>query len=254
MDIGKIDICVPTRSKLPEWWYTNLERIPCNKLLVDSSKPLAYSRSNLIKRVETPWFAFIDDDVIIGQEWYKTVTSFITNKTGVIDGRDIYPIPKKHGELVKSLNYLRVSKPNVYLKLGERGRTVCSLFKTSVVKDWKPCNNNLVSWEDYDLTQHVIRKGYTWFDVLVPATHYRGWTLRDIPKKGLWHGKGVKQIRPTKESNYYIPLYLRNLLGYPIVNMFKAIFRQQPKSSCNIQVAAWICWQNYWLLIGIIMP
>ena len=46
--------------------------------------------------------------------------------------------------------------------------------RIKVVEDWNP-PEGLTSYEDYSLTQHVLRKGYKWVTTPVLAFHFKDW-------------------------------------------------------------------------------
>ena len=66
-----LDICLVTKNGVTS--IKGLNSIPENRLIVETSTPLALARMRAIQRVKTEWFAFIDDDVEISVSWYKTL-------------------------------------------------------------------------------------------------------------------------------------------------------------------------------------
>ena len=147
----KIDVCVVTISgETPR----GLENIPINNIIIETSKPLGLARMKAIQKVETSLFAFIDDDVIIGESWFKTVLSYMGEKVGAVHGNTVNI---GLGEWVTK-GFEKHNK-NKYkeLKRGERGFTTCTLIKTNLVKDWKPSTDEVSSYEDYEITQRAYR-------------------------------------------------------------------------------------------------
>jgi len=258
MSIGKIDVCCCTKEKeLPEWWYRQLKRIPVNKLIIDRSVPLAVSRMNAIQKVETEWFAFIDDDVLVGENWFKEITSHIKPKVGAIAGREqIVGLGKKWDD---ELNAFRWSKGTRELKIGERGTTVNTLIRTDLVKDWKPSRPDLSAWEDYEITQHILKKGYKWLEVNAHATHY-GWTWMILPGKTCWHAEGQKKIIPP--GRLYPPRYVFHAMLTPPIYFIKAFLRMAAHAIhykrnlnfnyCGFRLAAYLTWHNFWIILGLL--
>lgn len=238
---------MPTRSKLPSWWNLNLQRIPHNNVFVDYSFPLGLARQKLISKVGTEWFAFVDDDVLVGEDWFNQLTRHIRPDVGAVDGREQYGF--YNVKMTEALNAYRKSKGDFCLKLGERGRTVCTLLRSSVVKDWKPSRSDLSSWEDYELTQHVIKKGFRWLDVHCDATHF-GWGFGNAAKKSLWHTEGLKKVCRSRQYSFH--RYMLRLCCYPPWILLKTLFRKPPRTSNNMYIAVYSMWSNMWIVLGLI--
>ena len=98
---------------------------------------------------------FVDDDIILGKDWFKRVSRYMIKNVGAIEGVDLGKINRE------------------YIEIGryERGLLCATLIRKDVVYDWKPRKGVETNFEDYDLTQHVIKKGFRWFRVNVPGTH-----------------------------------------------------------------------------------
>jgi len=150
-----IDVCVPTKNKsLLDQVRRSVEReIPYSRIILEHAVPLSLARYLLIKKAATKWFLFLDDDMILGRDWFKKVSKYMGRNIGAIEGIDL---GKKEYEEIKRF---------------ERGLLVAALIRKSAVQDWVPREGFESNFEDYDLTQHVIRKGYRWLRVNVPGTH-----------------------------------------------------------------------------------
>jgi hypothetical protein len=234
----KVDVCVPTRNRLPEWWHENLKRLPINKLHVATSKPLGMARMRLIKAVETPFFVMLDDDVLLAEDWFEIVWSKMTGNVGVVSGKDIYVgLGKKTDEQFKSVTLKSKERT---LRFGQRGLTVNLLLHSETVKDWVPSRSDLSSWEDYDLTQHVLRKGKEWVETNAYCYHYST-TWLNAAKRGIWSGEGVKRMASEGPVHWVI----QSATAVPI-QLFQAL--SEPKLfGYHIYVA----WSNLWTLLGI---
>lgn len=186
----KIDVCLVTKNDVET--IQGLEYIPLNNLIIETSTPLALARKRAIQKVVTPWFAFIDDDVKIDEEWFKTLAFHIEQTTiGAVQG--ILQMEGLGEKWDKALN--ESSKTPRTLNLGERGFTHNTLIRTELVKDWNP-PPYLSAWEDYSLTQHILGKGYQWQTIPVKAIHEKTW--RRVWKNVLWGTEGRKNIFPSK--------------------------------------------------------
>jgi len=184
-----IDICVVTKNKDTE--IRGLEYVPVNNLIIETSKPLGMARMRAIQKVTTKWFAFIDDDVSLDPCWFSSLSPKITPELGAISGylRD-YGFNR---EVDYELAHLSIP-PRDY-KIGERWvGTHSGLIRTEAVRDWRPSRPDLSSWEDYDITQHILRKGYK--VIRVPkylGTHKKGWDK--IVKNSMWNLVGEIQMK-----------------------------------------------------------
>lgn len=191
----KIDICLVTKNDIDS--IKGIKYIPVNKLIIERSEPLGLARMRAIKKVSTEWFAFIDDDFIILPKWFESLVKFIDNDVGAIQG-----IARTHGlgdvfDKDIFLWNLKNKKINS-LSIGERGFTHNTLIRTKLVRDWKPSRDDLSAFEDYELTQHILNKGFKW--LIIPnfnAIHYKTW--RGLWTSALWNMEGYKKIRETNK-------------------------------------------------------
>jgi glycosyltransferase involved in cell wall biosynthesis len=149
----KIDVCLVTKDPRVRS-VKGLEHVPVNKLIIERSKPLALARAKAIRKVTTEFFAFIDDDVEISKEWFKTLTAYMKPDVGAVQGT----------LLIKGLgkvwdNALNKSKRRIYeLHLGQRGFLHNTLIRTELVRDWNP-PPDLSAFEDYHLTPTCFKEG-----------------------------------------------------------------------------------------------
>jgi len=153
----KIDVCIPTKLRdIPQVVREAIVReIPYNRIILERTYPLSEARMRLIKKAKTEWFLFVDDDIILGKDWFKIVSRYMIKNVGAIEGVDLGKINRE------------------YIEVGryERGLLCATLIRKDAVYDWKPRKGVETNFEDYDLTQHVIKKGFRWLRVNVPGTH-----------------------------------------------------------------------------------
>lgn len=172
-----IDVCVVTKTgQVPP---EIIKYIPVSQLIIETSKPLGMARARAISKVETEWFAFIDDDVHVGPRWFSQIASHIHADVGAICGR---MKEKGMGELWdKAVNdhISKTNKPIVHLTPGQRGYTHNTLMRTELLKDWQPSVKTLSAYEDYEITQHVLGKAHRWLWIPnVDAWHETSWVKR----------------------------------------------------------------------------
>jgi len=213
--LRKIDVCLVTKNNVNT--IKGLQYIPLNKLIIERTKPLGLARMRAIQKVSTEWFAFIDDDVLILPKWFESLTKFIDKDIGAIQG-----IMRTYGfgeDMDKELFLweLKNNKKIESINIGERGFTHNTLIRTVLVRDWKPSRSDLSAFEDYELTQHVLEKGFKW--LIIPnfrALHYKTW--RELWTGTVWAIKGWKKIGNEKKIGN-----LRKLTTHPARWIFRTV-------------------------------
>lgn len=206
VQIRELDVCLLTRHDPSPDWLNRLSYLPLRKLIVETSSPLGLARMRAINKVETDWFVFIDDDVFLGPKWFNQLSKLASSDIGVVQGA-MHNIGLGHWDQIGN----RPITP-YRLELGDRGFTHNTLIRTDLVRDWKPSHPELSAWEDYEITQHILRKGYDWIVGPVDAYHLRGFGKKwgNI----VWATRGWRDV--TNPSSYtIIREFLRHLLGIP---------------------------------------
>lgn len=201
----KVDVCIVTKNSIQaRYIIQKLRNVNfINKIIIETSKPLGIARMRAIQKVETEWFLFIDDDIIIPEveKWFKTLISYISPEVGAIQGIDI---PKGLGDkmdnALKSHILSQIKIGEISRKKWSRGYTHNTLIRTKLVKDWKPSNEKLSALEDLELTIHIQSKGYKWIVAPVIVYHFKTW--KGVIKNALWTGKSIKycNIYSTNEK------------------------------------------------------
>lgn len=189
----KIDVCLVTKNNTTT--IKGIEFIPLNNLIIERSKPLALARKRSIDKVSTEFFSFIDDDVKIDKTWFETIIPYTEKpEIGAIQGNLLI---EGLGDKWDSVLNARTVLPQE-LKIGERGCTHNTLIKTDLVKDWIP-PSNLSAWEDYSITQHILKKGYSW--VVIPTKSYHTKSWNKIWKNIFWGIEGENRFFPSRKHN-----------------------------------------------------
>jgi hypothetical protein len=200
----KIDVVCVTKTAPSKAWLKNLDYIPVNNLIIETSTPLSIARKNAIAKVETDWFLFLDDDAFLCADWFQKAQKFMRDDVGAIQGREwIYGLGSP---TEKEINNFRWSKPDRELSLGKRGMTVDTLLKTSILRDWNP--KGVIAYEDYLLTQHVLRKGFKWLEVRLPCWHMRSWMKNFFGAKR--DMQGLKKVMTGRETS----IQMVKILGF----------------------------------------
>lgn len=189
-----LDICLVTKKGVTS--IKGLNSIPENRLIVETSTPLALARMRAIQRVKTEWFAFIDDDVEISVSWYKTLKPYMDKPDiGAVEGILLTKGLGKPWD--DALN--DAPRQTTELHIGDRGFTHNTLIRTRLVRDWKP-PPFVSAYEDYLLTQHVLRKGYRWLKVPTRSIHRKTW--KKIWNNVTWAIEGRHKVVPLPFNGF----------------------------------------------------
>jgi hypothetical protein len=131
-----------------------------------------------MERVDTDWFAFIDDDVKLRPDWWSTVTGVIGPDVGAVEGLWSYVAGDKRVD-----DYARAMARLVKL-LGreswkdriDRAFTGDTLVRTDAVKGIQM--PNIPVWEDEYIRMWVEENGYKWLRTQnVVCDHLRRYNL-----------------------------------------------------------------------------
>jgi len=178
-----------------------LEVFPEAKVVL-SQENLGRARKIGIDIVDTLFFAFIDDDVLLLKGWYEYVKGLMDNRIGAVAC-----FAKEKTPLTRGIYYYAIhprlvvsSKSNMD---SQRGYAYATLLKKEAVADWKP-DRTLAACEDHEILRHVVRRGFLWLtsffvyaEHLQPDQSYFAF-FRDIWRKGAWNAAGGRYIQAIK--------------------------------------------------------
>ena len=167
-----------------------LRRFPSVKVIYDEGNR-ATARQKGIEEVETDFFVFVDDDVILCNEWFKKAKELIHGKLGGLWGvaYPVEPLTKKYHEAMAKIYKMNI--PQLSIRQGYlRGQMHDTLIRTSVVKDIK-IPKDLHVYEDEYIRRWIEKKGYIWLPTVKPyCLHYKaqhsykeGWLTGFLGKK-----------------------------------------------------------------------
>jgi len=134
---------------------------------------LGHARLIGLKNARTKWVAFIDSDIVLPKDWYEKIMKYSIWYPNI---GWLYGYTKEDIEFVERdhawKRQLRNNLPRI-LKLGafERAYTNNTLCLRGPLLD-APIEN-LNAWEDYKMTEHMIKKGYTVIEVPVACIHLK---------------------------------------------------------------------------------
>jgi glycosyltransferase involved in cell wall biosynthesis len=114
-----------------------------------------------VKLVETEWFAFVDSDVILADNWFSKIKEHIKPEIGAIEGNVIVLHPHERFQGVQK-------RPQ---KIRPKGRayTNCTLIRTDSVKNIEiPMEMNVL--EDHFIRKYIEKRNYSWLKVGDPCS------------------------------------------------------------------------------------
>jgi glycosyltransferase involved in cell wall biosynthesis len=153
---------------------------------------LAMAQRIGMKYVDTRYLAFIDDDIELSEGWFRKMISFIKGRKQVAA---VQGFTRYHPSYMDKPRLFELSRRKGQVKeITDGAYTHDAVLMTEAVKDFNP-QQIIHSRGDFLLLQHVVKKGYKWFEMnQAQATHYRGADrgfLSDLRKNFLkekWNG------------------------------------------------------------------
>jgi len=204
--IEKMDIIIPTWNSMPEFekclksiqkafpenvlgriiivdkhsedgTVETAEKYGCKVIYDDTT--LGSARLKGLREAKTDWVAFIDSDIALPEGWFSKMLNLLekapqSDRIGWIYGRTIDDRePLRSEKLYKMQRDFR-NRTYRFLKEGDRAYTNNTLCLR------KPLLNarieHLNAWEDWVMTQEMLKAGYHVVEVPVTCTHLRSHT------------------------------------------------------------------------------
>lgn len=194
-----------------------LENFPKAKVVL-SKENLGLARKMGINIVDTQFFVFIDDDVLLLNGFYDYTKGLMDNRIGAVG---CYAHPK--GPWLHGL-YKHATRPRLVVSSkdnidSQRGFTYATLVRKETCVTWKP-DISLAAGEDHEILRHIVRKGVFWLtSYFVFAEHFAEYLcpgqsyftfFRDLWKKTVWNTAGCRSIKLTKLN--FIELMIKSLV------------------------------------------
>jgi len=153
-----------------------------NVVIYYTDAKLGAARAIAIGMVETEYFVFVDGDVILPKDWINQMWMHL-----IVTGID--NVGAAAGRIVRNDLQLKYLMQNSVKTKPENFRlfTHNTIMRTSAVASWQ-VNNDVSSFEDYLLTQYIIKKGYDCLVLPVFADHYH---KGSVLKAAKWGGAGA---------------------------------------------------------------
>ena len=191
---AKVDVVVPSLKGLPSEFIEHLRRrIPVHCILTSSVIGPAKARQELMERVDTEWFAFVDDDVKLRPDWWPTVTSMIGPDVGGVEGLWSYLAgDKRVDDYTRAMARLaRLLGQESWRDRIDRAFTGDTLVRTGAVKNIHM--PDIPVWEDEYIRRWVEKNGFRWLRTShVVCDHLRKYNLKpsyNVGKYGYYLGK-----------------------------------------------------------------
>lgn len=226
--IEKVDVTHVTRRFNMMWLEKNaaaIAQMPYGRFIIDTSTPLGMARVRAISQVSAPYFVDVDDDVVLSRGWFVSMVQawrnasdrpFLRYTVGRKEGsgrKYEYPVLAPVGAINcvrfvrglgrrfdESLNRHVRRVPTHDLVPGERGSTGCTMFLTEAVRGWIPSVPDLSAFEDYEISQYVLKCGYRW--IVLHAKGAECWhelTWKHVRDNAVWGSHGWKKsLCPTR--------------------------------------------------------
>jgi len=191
---ASVDVLIPTLKGLKSEFIEHVRsRIPVHCLLTSSVAGPARARQELMERVDTDWFGFIDDDVSLRPEWWSTVTGMIGPDVGAVEGLWSYLAgDRRVHDYTKAMTRLaELSGRESWTDRIDRAFTGDTLVRTKAVQGIRM--PNIPVWEDEYIRMWVQKNGYRWLRTpKVVCDHLRRYNLRlayETGKYGYYLGR-----------------------------------------------------------------
>jgi hypothetical protein len=146
-----------------------------------------------MERVDTDWFAFVDDDIKLRSDWWSAVTGMINDNVGGIEGLWSYLAgDKKVDDYTRAMARLsKLLRQESWRDRIDRAFTGDTLVRTKAIKNIRM--PNIPVWEDEYIRRSVEKNGYKWLRTpKVVCDHLRTYNLKpsyNVGRYGYYLGK-----------------------------------------------------------------
>jgi len=174
-------------------------------IVIQTEANLALARKIGLHLADTEVVFMVDSDVVVNKSFLELGLSILKRirRVGVVAaplcghvrGRDF-----KLSRIIVPIELVRMSWLVRYsLDTLVRGYTFAILIRKSLADEWIPLPS-LSAYEDYNLSQHILRKGFYWIEI-EPCVHH----LKEVKvksqaerlfKQGLWEGSNARKVLP----------------------------------------------------------
>lgn len=213
----EVDVLVPSLKGLSSEFVEHLRsRIPVHCILTSSVIGPSRARQELMERVDTDWFAFVDDDVKLRSDWWSTVTGMISPEVGGVEGLWSYLAgDKRVDDYTRAMARLaKLLHQESWRDRIDRAFTGDTLVRREAVKNIRM--PNIPVWEDEYIRRWVEKNGFTWLRTpYVVCDHLRTYNLKpsyNVGKYGYY--LGVLSMRTQLKRVAQMPVKILFALAY----------------------------------------
>jgi len=212
-----VDVLVPSLKGLSSEFVEHVRtRIPIHCILTSSVIGPARARQELMERVDTDWFAFVDDDVKLRSDWWSKVTGMISSDVGSVEGLWSYLAGDKrvddYGRAMARLG--GILRKDSWRDRIDRAFTGDTLVRTEAVKNIRM--PNIPVWEDEYIRLWVEKNGFRWLRTdHVVCDHLRKYNLKpsyNVGKYGYYLGR--LNVRTQLKRVAQLPVKVLFALAY----------------------------------------
>lgn len=194
----KIDVCVPSLQHFDEMFVQHLyEALPVHCLLTSSLRGRGKARQDLIQRVDTDWFVFVDTDVRLRPNWWHEVCKTVRNDIGAVEGLWSYALyDRRVDDYARAmLRLAKLLRRRGWAERLDRAFTGDTLIRTDAVGSIRI--PDLPLYEDEYIRRHVLKAGYKWVRTpTVVCDHLRRYNLEEAYDSGKYaYGFGQTSVR-----------------------------------------------------------
>jgi glycosyltransferase involved in cell wall biosynthesis len=145
-----------------------------NIIVIQDKGTRATARNKGLRRVATPWFMFVDSDVVLCKNWFKKASQYLQDDVGAVWGIEVW-------STIRDPKLLKLFLWITRKIFDARGGTHDTLIRLDSVKDMH-VPGNLHVFEDAYIKDWIAKKGYKVIACYDPyCIHYRPqnvWTLK----------------------------------------------------------------------------
>jgi hypothetical protein len=166
-----------------------------------------------IRESNTEWIVFIDDDIIVSNNFLAKMERFIDDDTGAVSSPCISVVEPHRSVFLADFEKKFEKKDSFALHPKDRGYTNATLVRRKLILDLDISDMN--AWEDWAITQRVIEYGKKWLVVRVYSDHNH--RAADLWEKDSWNSAGILnlgrtgRIKPYKAVANYLGLLCRHI-------------------------------------------
>ncbi|NYT12079.1 MAG: glycosyltransferase family 2 protein [Methanomassiliicoccales archaeon] len=137
--------------------------------------------------------AFIDDDIVIHEDFREKLMEFMDNETGAVQGTALSTEPRLRRRMKDRWEKLTKEKGFFLLKPGQRGYTNCTILRRRLLSGLQI--EDLNSFEDWVIANHILEEGYSWKITPVYVDHHH--VVKSVVSKYGWNGAGIWNLAKT---------------------------------------------------------